>query len=238
MILIFGISGACRKQELRNIKIEDIEDTGKLLIIKIPDSKTKTQRSFIVSKKWYGTCKKYINLRPSEADTKRLPFFLNYQYKKCTQQCVGINKFGTVPSKIAEFLGLANPKQYTGHCFRRSSATILVDAGGDLLALKRHGGWRSSAVAESYVDNSTKNKTENAVKISSAICGGEAISNETTGRDVNMASSSGATMFHDYTLAESSVTSVLNNNVTMAPSNATPVFHNCTVTINNYYHKI
>lgn len=62
--------------------------------------------------------------------------------------------------EIAKFLSLENPESYTGHCFRRSSATILVNSGTDLLALKRHGGWRSSAVAEGYVDDSIKNKMD------------------------------------------------------------------------------
>ncbi|CAH1371642.1 unnamed protein product, partial [Tenebrio molitor] len=52
-------------------------------------------------------------------------------------------------SDIAKYLGLTNPHEYSGHTFRRSSATILVDAGGDILSLKRHGGWKSTTVAES-----------------------------------------------------------------------------------------
>ncbi|KAJ8909287.1 hypothetical protein NQ315_011363 [Exocentrus adspersus] len=31
------------------------------------------------------------------------------------------------------------PEQYTGHCFRRSSTSILADSGADLLTIKRHG---------------------------------------------------------------------------------------------------
>ncbi len=71
---------------------------------------------------------------------------------------MGINSFGSAPKKIAEYLCLSNPNEYTGHRFRRSSATLLSDSGADLLAIKRHGGWKSSVVAESYVENSTENK--------------------------------------------------------------------------------
>ena len=53
-----------------------------------------------------------------------------------------------MPQKIAQFLKLTNPELYTGHCFRRTSATLLIDAGGDITALKRHGGWKSTAVTE------------------------------------------------------------------------------------------
>lgn len=85
---------------------------------------------------------------------------MNYQKQKCTKQPVGVNKFGNIPKEIATYLHLENPKLYTGHCFRRSSATILVDAGGDITTLKRHGGWKSTTVAESYIDESLTNKME------------------------------------------------------------------------------
>ncbi|CAH1375728.1 unnamed protein product, partial [Tenebrio molitor] len=80
-------------------------------------------------------------------------------------QPVGINTFGKIPSDIAKYLGLTNPHEYSGHTFRRSSATILVDAGGDILSLKRHGGWKSTTVAESYVEESIANKISISNKI-------------------------------------------------------------------------
>jgi hypothetical protein len=45
-----------------------------------------------------------------------------------------------------------------GHSFRRSAATMVVDAGGDILTLKRAGGWKSSGIAEGYVDDSINKK--------------------------------------------------------------------------------
>ena len=39
------------------------------------------------------------------------------------------NTLAKIPFEIATFLGLENPKTYTGHCFRRSSATSLADSG-------------------------------------------------------------------------------------------------------------
>jgi hypothetical protein len=63
-------------------------------------------------------------------------FFLNYQNQKCARQPVDVNKLGSIPKQIAIYLNLKNPELYTGYCFRRSSATILVDAGGDMETLK------------------------------------------------------------------------------------------------------
>lgn len=65
-----------------------------------------------------------------------------------------------MPSKIATFLQLEHPNNFTGHCFRRSSATLLVNRDGDLLSLKRHGAWKSSTVAEGYVAESFKRKID------------------------------------------------------------------------------
>lgn len=142
--LIFGISGACRCHELKDLTINDIKDIENSLLVEIHNTKIKFSRSFHISGFFYDICKKYINLRPSEMDHINSRFFVNYQNGKCTKQFVGINKFSKFPMQIAQYLNLPDPKEYTGHCFRRSSATLLVDAGG----------WKSSSVAEGYVDQS------------------------------------------------------------------------------------
>ncbi|KAH0812075.1 hypothetical protein GEV33_010716 [Tenebrio molitor] len=77
---------------------------------------------------------------------------------------VEINTFGQPPSKIAAYLKLEDPKTYTGHCFRRSSATLLAAGGGDLVSLKRHGGWRSSTVAEGYIEDCVEERIKIARK--------------------------------------------------------------------------
>lgn len=71
---------------------------------------------------------------------------------------IGKNKFAGMPKQIAEFLHLPDPASYTGHTFRRTSATMLVDSGANMETLKRHGGWKSSAVAEGYIAESLGNK--------------------------------------------------------------------------------
>ncbi|XP_074026011.1 uncharacterized protein [Leptinotarsa decemlineata] len=47
--VIIAISGACRKTELKDMQIDHIKDMDKELYIKVPDTKTKTEKSFIVS---------------------------------------------------------------------------------------------------------------------------------------------------------------------------------------------
>jgi hypothetical protein len=49
------------------------------------------------------------------------------------------------------------------------SYTILIDAGADITALKRHGGWKSTTVAEGYIDTSMNNKMDSVNKIINAV---------------------------------------------------------------------
>ncbi|CAB3231274.1 unnamed protein product [Arctia plantaginis] len=48
VVLILGITGACRGIEFTTITIENIEQQGQLLVIKLPNTKTKIDRTFIV----------------------------------------------------------------------------------------------------------------------------------------------------------------------------------------------
>ncbi|KAJ8910984.1 hypothetical protein NQ315_003678, partial [Exocentrus adspersus] len=147
--LIVGIMGACRKNELYQMKINDIEDLGHFILVSIPDSKTNVSRNFTITGEYCQIFKKYVVLRPPNVDRDNL--FLNYQKGKCTKQVFGLNKF--------------NPEKYTGHCLRRTSATMLVDSGGDITELKRHGGWKSTEVAEGYIENTVQNKLKVSKKI-------------------------------------------------------------------------
>jgi integrase len=134
----------------------------------IPKTKTGISRSFVITEDEEGcdpcvTVRKYISLRPAYLTNKRL--LIGYRNKKCVAQVVGVHTVGNAPRKIAEYLGLADANQYTGHCFRRSSASLLVEGGGDLGMLMTHGGWKSVNVARGYVEQSTRMKTNIAKKL-------------------------------------------------------------------------
>lgn len=167
VLIAIGISGACRRDELWKLTLDNLQDLGSALLVTLPSTKTKIVRKFTVTGNFYDIYKKYAMLRPSNVESRRL--FVNYQNGKCTKQLIGINKIGATAKLIATFLKLPNPELYTGHCFRRSSATILVNSGSDLLTLKRHGGWRSSSVAEGYIDDSMASKINISNQILQAV---------------------------------------------------------------------
>lgn len=162
--LIIGVSGACRSDELYKMKLTDVNIVENKVHIEIPTSKTYQSRVFIVSnEEWVTLIKTYVALR---LDVLNENFFLQLRFGKITRQPFGHNSISQFPKKIAVFLKLPHCETYTGHCFRRTAATLLVNSGGDILQLKRLGGWKSSTVAEGYVDKSTDSQVKIATKIS------------------------------------------------------------------------
>ncbi|KAJ8918283.1 hypothetical protein NQ315_014153 [Exocentrus adspersus] len=165
--LILRVAGACRCNELTFLDISDVQDKGSYLYVLIPDTKTNISRSFTVMEEAFSVnavemCRKYISLRPKAAGRR---FFLRYVDGKCTTQHVGINTISKTFSKVASFLGLPDPESFTGHGMRRSSATLLANAGGDITTVKRHDGRKSTTVAENYIEESLSSKMAIAEKI-------------------------------------------------------------------------
>jgi integrase len=168
VILSLGIFGACRRDDILNLNKNDVNDNGSYFTVKIRDDKTHKNRFFTISDDDcpFQPCqllRKYMLLRPAHAKNDK--FLVCYRNGKCAAQNVGIHRIGSVPKNVATFLKLENPETYTGHALRRSSATMIVEGGADLLALKQHGGWKSSSVAEGYVENSIKRKIEVSKKL-------------------------------------------------------------------------
>lgn len=115
--MIFGIIGGCRPSVLRILTIDNFEDLGSALLVTVPPfNKVRISRQFTVSGQYYQYCKKYMDLRPSNASSA---FFLNYQKGKCTHHTIGINKLGGIGKQVATYLKVPDPKMYTSHSFRR-----------------------------------------------------------------------------------------------------------------------
>lgn len=153
-----------------------------MYFITIPRESTKTHQPncFAITGALFATVQRYASLRPTYVPHDR--FFLNFQKGKCTTQPIGKNKFYKFPTRMAEYLNLPNanrytgniclnlkkkiiPTNYSGHSFRRSSATLLANTGASIETLKRHTGHKSTSVCESYIDDSIgyKKRTGNAI---------------------------------------------------------------------------
>lgn len=154
--MILGIYGATRADELTRMDLADVKIQGGVYVIKIPKTKTHIIRTFTIEGEYVLYVKKYLQIRSLITSTTR--FFMNYQKGKCTRQPIGKNKFLTTPKVIAEFLKLPDATKYTGHSFRRTSATLLADGGGSMIQLKQLGGWKSNTTCEGYLEDSVMNK--------------------------------------------------------------------------------
>lgn len=68
-------------------------------------------------------------------------------------------------STIATYPNLSDATLYTRQCMRRILATLLEDSCADLATVKRLGKWKSTSVAEDYIEFSVKSKLNIARQI-------------------------------------------------------------------------
>lgn len=160
LIAMVAIQGALRISELCNLQVSDLTfPNDGSLSIRINYSKTDQSgkgHSFIITPNCnvrlclVKRMKDYLEL--FETRTGRL-FRSATKSNKLCKLPIGVNTMGVIPREIAKFHNLPNIQEYSGHSFRRTSATVLSEKGIGLLELKQHGRWKSSTVAERYVEN-------------------------------------------------------------------------------------
>lgn len=146
------------------MKTADVNFFNEKVAIEIPNSKTYQPRSFMITdQKWITPLEEYMTLRKNVQNEM---LFMQIRFEKITNQRIGHNTISQMPKKIAGFLKLSDIEAFTGHCFRRTAATLLANNGGDLMQIKRLGGWKSSTVAEGYIDSSIVTQVNTAKLIS------------------------------------------------------------------------
>ncbi|XP_044747907.1 longitudinals lacking protein, isoforms H/M/V isoform X1 [Coccinella septempunctata] len=128
--LIFGVAGSMSRIELSYITIDDIEDSGSTISFTINDPDSLFPRVARIIDEGEDTLnyayyyRKYAALRPIHTAHRR--FFVNYRDGKCSANVVGQNTFGKIPSAVAKFLNLPNPKMYTGYCFKSTCKSLTM----------------------------------------------------------------------------------------------------------------
>lgn len=145
--------GGLRCAELVGINNDDVEYDNlngvwvNYCIFKLSGAMQKNNRLLIPKEH-----EKYF-LNYIEKTNKIGRIFKNFN-KSFTLQPMGIRTLALVPKHVADFLKLDG--NFTGHCFRRSTATILSENGASTTQLKTLMNWKSEKTALNYVDN-TKN---------------------------------------------------------------------------------
>ena len=167
-VSVMGYFGGLRCAELLALEFKDVAINNDCITVFIRSSKTdphgKSKFYFTIPNKHSSDGRAYniIKMYFDAVSNKTGRFFQNYNFKSKTfaGQPMGRNTIGATAKFIANYLGLADPDSYTGHCFRRSSATALADSGASLTMLKRQYRWKSDTVAHSYIDQSKHHKME------------------------------------------------------------------------------
>ncbi len=81
-----------------------------------------------------------------------------------SKAAVGKNFLAQTGKLVAAALGLTEPESYTGHCFRRTSATAAANAGANTMQMKRHFGWRQEGTALRYTEE-TRDRAKKMAKL-------------------------------------------------------------------------
>lgn len=171
-LLALSWFGGLRCGEMRMIKLEDVmpisTDTGVAEGFRVTYRGLKTEaniadRTFIVPELFQNANIFAASLRAHIEAMKNSGFtegplarHKHSKKNKFVDQVVGKNSFYDLPKRIASALGL-EPKLYTGHSLRRSSA-LAADSGATTFQLRRHYGWRNESTPQRYVDNSNQHQ--------------------------------------------------------------------------------
>ena len=188
--LVIGMFGGLRCNEMANLVTTDISksgDNGYWVEYSVSKQKQDNVRNkFYIPEKHASHITGYLDCIGKHEGRFFCTFvasekgnFESGTFK--TTHPMGKNTLAKIPSQIALFLNLPNHSTYTGHSFRRSSATLYANAGASSLNLKQHLNWKSDAVVMRYINQSTSQK----VTMSNLISGGNQITTNNASREKN-----------------------------------------------------
>ena len=161
--------GLLRCTDVLRINVQDVSiDRGGKVIVKFDHTRKRVNFGFTfwVPHLYAPLYKKYFcELERSNAK-RNTRFLKNYNSKAGTRtKQTGKNMVTKSIHHMCLILGISDSEGYTTHCFRRSAATNLADAGVSLVNLKRHGQWKSDSTAERYIANSVPIRKERLEKL-------------------------------------------------------------------------
>jgi integrase len=188
LVLLTGFYGGMRCCEIVALTWEDIVFSEEGVLVTIRFSKTdrggiRATKLLLALEKRAVSSLHYFSIYRDLVADRSGRLFRNFSSGNFTRAPIGKNTIATIPQMIAKFLGLTDPKLYTGHSFRVSSATVLADEGASSITLKRHGRWTSDSIAEGYLRDSKQVRASTASLLSGY--SGEPITNKSQNESSN-----------------------------------------------------
>ncbi|XP_059087488.1 uncharacterized protein LOC131883899 [Tigriopus californicus] len=185
-IAVVAICGGHRMAELRRLTFDDVSQVSNGFVVQYQHFKKsglkRIHSSYLIPYRGdksdeicYGTIlRTYIeavNESLQKKPHKSKPLFFtgkNETKKGCVflNSPVGINTLADTGKKIASWLGLPNPDGYTGHCFRRTAASLAADNNASCLQMSTHFGWRNPKIALEYISNARPQRNKMTILIS------------------------------------------------------------------------
>ena len=169
-VLTVAVSGGLRCAEITELVFDDFTERDGTYHFNIKRKKQQGEQlssKFIIPTKLAVYFNNYIvAMRTNVGEYmlegrlfKGTPKYNHADKAKFVNQPMGRNKLAMIGVDIAKMLQLPHPETYTGHCFRRTSATLAADGGATTAEMQRHYGWKSAKTAMKYVDNSDAGAT-------------------------------------------------------------------------------
>lgn len=156
---VVGLFGLSRISEMCSLIFENVTKLDDSFQFFVPQSKTDQAKkgfTFCVVHPYAIHISKYWDLFSVENRTGR--FFRILVNGKPSAKVIGKNSLSKIPYDVAVALSLPNPESYTGHCLRRTAATLLAESGVSKITLKLAGRWKSDTVCDGYIDDSKNSK--------------------------------------------------------------------------------
>jgi integrase len=165
--VIIACYGLLRLSELDSLQFENFTFEPSAIWIKIQRKKqsgTRKPAVFVIDN---PICIEIVTsyLQFFNVDQRKGRFLRYFQDGKGTERNIGKHKVAEYPKKVAEYLQLS-PEGYTGHRWRRTTATILSETDISLMQFKNAGGWHSDKVCQDYVEESKREKLQISARIS------------------------------------------------------------------------
>ncbi|XP_058797985.1 shootin-1-like isoform X1 [Phymastichus coffea] len=179
VVMIFGIMGCCRVDEITKIRVSDIKKEGQVLIVNIPkeNAKNNKPRKFTIYADMSAIVKKYLNLRSKGTPTDRV--FVNYQKGLCTKQPIGKNKMHSIPKQIARWLELDDPSLYSGLAIRHTADTFLSTSDvGTTIVLNRLKEWNRDDIDQTHEQDPLGDDSQSNLPATSANLNGKVINDQ------------------------------------------------------------
>jgi integrase len=158
LAFLISLFGGLRSEETCRLDFKDLEEFEDHIKVTISSRKTDQAANgttFFVtaSKESFRYPLHYLRKYKQAFSKIDGPLFRQIKNDKVTAQKRGKGYFYELPKRIAEFLQLENTEKYTGHAIRRTATTWLAERGVTATVLQKFGGWKSSSVAQEYVDD-------------------------------------------------------------------------------------